>query len=68
MRSAMATNSSMVVPKMLAMTVTPRARSLGSFSRAERLDADVGEPDGVEHARGRLADAVRRVADQRASG
>ena len=42
------------------------ARSAGSRSRQERLDADVLEADRVQHAAGRLDQARRRLARRRA--
>ena len=50
------------MPQMLTMTVAPRSRSSGSFSRDEAVDADALQADGVQHAGRRLDDPRRRVA------
>ena len=50
------------VPQTLTITVAPRARSSGSFSSHEAVDADALQADRVEHAGRRLDDARRRVA------
>ena len=52
-------------PAMLMTSGAPSVRSCGSTSRDVRVDAGVRQPDGVQHAPGRLGETRRRVSGAR---
>ena len=55
--------SSMVEPETLAMKRVSEKSSAGRMLRHDVIDARILQPDCVEHARVRLEDAVRRIAE-----
>ena len=61
-RAATAAYSSGESPKKLTTTCVRYSLSWGSRSPQERLDADVLEPDRVQHAGCGLDEARRRVS------